>query len=105
MGERHRLGNAIDEGLTAVLERNNVYQQVTVDSNLKCCSCALRYVCGGFCRAWCVEDDPNAPFMDCSTLENRALKLLGSALDVLNIQTESWTSAGLPLPEITQQIY
>ena len=52
MGERHRLGNALDEGLATVLARNNVYRRVTVDSNLKCRTCALRYVCGGFCRAW-----------------------------------------------------
>jgi uncharacterized protein len=100
MSKRHMLGNAIDEGLMAVLERNKAYQQVTVDSNLRCRSCVLRYVCGGFCRAWSVDGDPNASPVDCNALHSRALKLLGGAIDVLNVPLSSWTVAGLPLPEI-----
>lgn len=97
-GERHLLGDALDEGLAAVLERNDAYRRVTVDSNSKCRQCALRYVCGGFCRAWSRDDNPNGPPSDCSALYARAQKQLLSALDVLNIQTESWAAAGLSLP-------
>jgi uncharacterized protein len=99
MGERHRLGNAFGEGLATVLARNNAYRQVTVGSNLKCRTCTLRYVCGGFCRAWSVDDDPNSPPMDCRALHARAHKLLCNALEVLNIPPDRWISAGLPLSE------
>jgi uncharacterized protein len=98
MGVRHLLGNALEEGLTAVLERNDAYRQVTVDSNLKCRECAVRYLCGGFCRAWSSADDPDAPAWECSALHARALTRLLSALDFLNIRMESWKTAGLPLP-------
>jgi uncharacterized protein len=98
MGARHRLRNVLDEGLAAVLERNDAYRRVTVDSNRKCRQCTLRYVCGGFCRAWSSSDDPDTPAPDCSALYARAhTKLLG-ALDVLNVEMERWAAAGLSLP-------
>ena len=100
MGARHVLGNALDEGLEVVLERNDAYRRVTVDSNMKCRECGLRYVCGGYCRAWGSEDDPDAPPSDCSALYARAHTKMLSALDVLNIWTESWEAAGLPLPTL-----
>jgi uncharacterized protein len=98
MGARHRLGNALDEGLAAVLERNDAYRQVTVDSNRKCRACALRYVCGGFCRAWSGDDDPDAPLRDCRALYAAAYARLLSTLDVLNVGVERWEAAGLSLP-------
>lgn len=97
MGARHRLGNALEEGLAEVLERNNSYRRYTVDSNVKCRKCALRYLCGGFCRAWGSKDDPDAPISDCWTLSIKAHTRLLSALNVLNIQEEIWEAAGLPL--------
>jgi len=100
MGARHQLGNAFEDGLVAVLERNDAYRRVTVDSNMKCRECALRYLCGGFCRAWSRDDDPEAPPPDCSALYTRANTKLLSALDVLNVQTESWEAVGLPLPTL-----
>jgi uncharacterized protein len=100
MGKRHQLGNAFAEGLGKVLERNNAYRQVTVDSNLKCHMCALRYVCGGFCRAWSVDDDPDSPAIDCTTLHTRAIRQLNNALEVLITPPDRWISAGLPLPRI-----
>jgi len=100
MGECHRLGNAFEEGLATVLARNNVYRRVTVDSNLKCRTCALRYLCGGFCRAWSRADDPDARPPNCNALYTRAHIRLQSALDVLNTKTESWEAAFTPLPTL-----
>jgi uncharacterized protein len=97
MGERHRLGNALEDGLATVLGRNDVYRQVTVDSNQRCRTCALRYVCGGFCRAWGESDDPDGPPMTCTALHERAQVLLLNALEVLNVSEEHWVAAGLPL--------
>jgi uncharacterized protein len=97
MGERHRLGNALEEGLASVLVQNAIYRQVTVDSNPRCCTCALRYVCGGFCRAWGKSDNPDGPPATCTALYERAQGLLLNALEVLNVSEEHWVAAGLPL--------
>jgi uncharacterized protein len=104
MGECHRLGNALSEGLAAVLERNDAYRYHTVDTNLKCRGCSLRYVCGGFCQAWSRADHPDVSTTDCSTLHTRAHTNLLSALEVLNIRTDGWLEAGLPLPETSPKV-
>ena len=99
MGERHRLGNALDGGLlAAILARNDAYRRVTVDSNRGCRRCPLRYLCGGFCRAWCSGDDPDAATPDCSALHERGRDLLLNALEALDVRA-SWLAAGLPLPD------
>jgi radical SAM protein with 4Fe4S-binding SPASM domain len=97
MGPRHALGNALDEGLAAVLARNDAYRRVTVDSNRRCRACALRYLCGGFCRAWSGADDPDAPLPDCAALRERARGLLLSALETLEASADQWLAAELPL--------
>ncbi len=96
---QHALGNALDDGLAAVLERNDLYRRVTVDSNRQCRACALRYLCGGFCRAWSNRDSPNAPPTDCAALHERARSLLLGASEALGVTMERWLAAGLPLPE------
>lgn len=96
MGRDHYLGNALEDGLPAVLERNNVYRDIIVDSNEKCHMCALRYVCGGFCRAWGIGDDANGPPVDCSALYQRATGLVMDALEALAVSAEDWMAAGLP---------
>ena len=96
MASQHYLGNALQCGLTHVLEKNNAYRQVTVDSNRGCWACALRYLCGGYCRAWSVSDDPNAPLPDCTALRLRTVNILQAALNVLDISTENWQVADLP---------
>jgi uncharacterized protein len=101
VGDRNRLGNALEEGLATVLVRNDAYRRVTVDSNAKCRTCGLRYICGGFCRAWGAQDDPDAPPLDCTALHARALRQLASALEVLNVLADRWTAAGLPLPSLS----
>jgi uncharacterized protein len=96
VGIRHYLGNALDDGLEAVLERNGAYRRVTVDSNRRCRRCALRYLCGGFCRAWGNGEDPDAPPVDCTALYDRARDLLLRALESLEVRAEHWLAAGLP---------
>ena len=98
MSARHALGNALTDGLDAALERNRAYRAVTVDSNVQCAQCTLRYLCGGFCRAWGTNDDPNAPPADCAALARRATELLVAAMQALNVDRERWSAAGLPLP-------
>jgi uncharacterized protein len=99
LGTRHQLGNALRGDLETVLAQNDAYRGVTVDSNAQCGHCALRYLCGGFCRAWGSSDDPDAPPRDCSALYARARTKLQSALDILDIPVEAWTAAGLPPPD------
>jgi uncharacterized protein len=106
MGAGHNLGNVLNDGLAGVLERNNAYRRVTVDSNHKCRQCDLRYLCGGFCRAWGSSADPDSPPTDCAALYAQARGLLLSALDVLDVSVEQWQAAGLPLlvPDFSLEI-
>jgi uncharacterized protein len=97
MGTSHILGNAFD-GLATVLERNSVYRRVTVDSNQQCRQCDLRYLCGGFCRAWSYIPDPDGPPTECVALYAQARGQLLSALHTLGIDIAQWQAAGLPFP-------
>ncbi|MBN1937766.1 MAG: TIGR04083 family peptide-modifying radical SAM enzyme [Anaerolineae bacterium] len=96
MGAEHHLGNAFSDGLAGVLEWNNAYRRVTVDSNRQCQHCAMRYLCGGFCRAWGSSADPDAPPTDCAALYERAQHILTGALEALDVSAERWRAAGLP---------
>jgi uncharacterized protein len=76
----------------------------TINTNRQCRVCALRYLCGGACRAWNrqadqEQQDIDAPPGDCSSLFTHAKSLLVSALEHLNISGEQWKSAGLLLPD------
>jgi uncharacterized protein len=105
MGSAHFLGNALEDGLPAILQKNDRYRRTTVDSNFQCRLCALRYLCGGFCRAWGM-DDPNAAPHDCSALQARAAGILLGALETLSVSTGQWQEARLPLSammEISRQ--
>lgn len=95
----HTLGNALDEGLATVLRRNDTYRKVTVDTNVQCRGCALRYLCGGFCRAWSNGADPNDAPRDCVASHERARRGLANALEVLRVSLDRWRAAGLPLPD------
>jgi uncharacterized protein len=97
MGSQHLLGNALQNGLAGVIKQNDRYRQATVDHNQKCRACALRYLCGGFCRAWSVNGNFDAPPVDCSVYEQRSRNILLGALEVLNCPPDQWRSAGLPL--------
>lgn len=108
MGQAYALGNVRrPEGLRAVIEsdRYRALSGYTVDTNRQCRQCALRYLCGGGCRAWNNLstatpsrnlDDPPA---DCRALFGRARALLNSALETLEVPPKRWLAAGLPLPE------
>lgn len=95
-----------DEGLTDIIE-SETFQDLgnhTVNTNKSCCKCALRYLCGGACRAWNRLDgqsqiDIDAPPSDCTKLHNRARSLLVSAMEHMKITPEQWLAAGLPLPD------
>ena len=82
----------------------------TVNTNQQCKQCALRYLCGGACRAWnrqadTIQNNLDAPPIDCSPLHARARSLLFSALDYLALPPERWFAAGLPLPDSPAEIY
>ena len=72
----------------------------TVNSNRGCHACALRYLCGGACRAWSRQADADqtnldsAP-VDCEHLRRRAVSLLTSSLGHLGITSEDWHKAGM----------
>jgi len=97
IGSKHYLGNALEDGLADVLRHNDRYRQATVDSNTQCHACALRYLCGGFCRAWSRDGNPDAAPLDCTALQMRGQELLLGALNTLNTSSEHWQMAGLPL--------
>jgi uncharacterized protein len=94
---QYYLGNALSERLSHILRKNDVFRNITVDSNSKCQTCGLRYLCGGYCRAWGDMEDPGASFADCSVLYQHAEQILCTALQVLKIDIKSWQEAGLPL--------
>jgi uncharacterized protein len=73
----------------------------TVDTNPRCRRCAVRYLCGGACRAWnrSSTDHIDAEPTDCSALHERARSLLAAALDVWQIPVVRWREAGFPWPE------
>ena len=58
----------------------------SVDTNLKCRVCEVRYLCGGACKAWggeVSESDLDAQPPDCSRLRENAERLLRAAEDYL----------------------
>jgi uncharacterized protein len=95
----HGLGNVLADGLDAVLERNTLYRSMGVDADSRCCTCALRYLCGGLCRAWGEPDARDTTAADCTLLHRRACSLLLEALATLAVTPARWLAAGLPFPE------
>jgi uncharacterized protein len=73
----------------------------TLNSSHACRECALRYLCGGACRAWSrqpaeTQTDLGAAPLDCAHLRRRTASLLESARTRLDIPVERWLAAGLP---------
>jgi uncharacterized protein len=100
MGKEHWLGNALlQDGLAGVLKKNDNYRKATVDSNEKCRICGLRYLCGGFCRAWSVNCNPDSAPRDCTAIRARAAGILLGALETLGVTEERWQAGGLQLSE------
>jgi len=53
-GPDKRLGNVLSDGLAAVLD-SAAFRELSrhdVDTNEKCRTCEVRYLCGGMCKAW-----------------------------------------------------
>ncbi len=106
-GAAWKLGNILDEGGLDGVMANEAFArlgQATVDSNRACRECALRYLCGGACRAWnrlpaAAQTDLDAPPLDCARLHERARGMLLSALEFLEVPPERWLAAGLPIPD------
>ncbi|WP_162787660.1 TIGR04083 family peptide-modifying radical SAM enzyme [Anaerolinea thermolimosa] len=99
------LGNVLEEGgLEQIVcgDRFRQLRRATVDTRERCKGCAYRYLCGGACRAWGrvqeeAQVDLNQAPGDCSHLKERARGMVISALKYLEIPTERWEQAGLPL--------
>ena len=74
----HRLGSLGGESLREILERGTLYEycQHDVDSNEKCRTCEVRYLCGGICKAW-VKDRKNIDSgdFDCTSRKSYFLAL------------------------------
>lgn len=104
-GAPWRLGNVIQNGGLAGVMASAAFQDLhhhTVNSNRQCRLCALRFLCGGVCRAWNCQSlsaqiDLDAPPADCSRSFARAHSLLTSGMDYLGITPAQWQAAGLPL--------
>jgi uncharacterized protein len=84
------LGNVLNDALNSVLQLES-FKNLSlhnVDTNIKCCKCELRYLCGGACRAWGKEAtqyqlDTSPP--ECEGLKKRANNLLIASLKYLEI--------------------
>jgi uncharacterized protein len=103
-GEQWYMGSIIKDGLEAVVNsrRFTELREHTVNTNLICKQCALRYLCGGVCRAWdrlpaSLQTDLDAPPMNCSNQKNRARLIFLNALERLNVTEEMWSAVGFPL--------
>lgn len=85
------LGNAFDAGLEDIIGTAKFKELAacTVDTVKKCRDCEYRYLCGGACRAWGNQNNPdiNAPPVDCSHLQKRAEDMLRAASNYLGIRT------------------
>jgi len=105
-GPRWKLGQVDKPQGLSELTRSSAFRDLrlhNVNTNLRCRSCSLRYLCGGACRAWnrhplSRQMDLDAPPLDCSALHLRARSLLISALDRLQVSVRDWTEAGLSIP-------
>ena len=71
------LGNVVETGLLSVLLSGSFRDlaRYNVDTNPKCRTCDMRYLCGGACRAWggdMCQGSLNAPPIECAGLLLRA---------------------------------
>ncbi len=84
----NKLGNVIEHSLAAVMESETFrsLREQTVDRNVRCRRCDLRYICGGACRAWTDCDLSGAATKgDCTQLKQRASDLLAAARRFLHL--------------------
>ena len=97
------LGSLEDEGGLEEILSSPGFQDLkhhTVNSNSGCRTCALRYLCGGACRAWnqqvgAGQTNLDASPLNCEHLCMRARSLLTSTLAHLGITAADWQKTGL----------
>jgi uncharacterized protein len=85
------IGNVSQAGLLEVIhsERFQALSRHTVNTNTKCNSCEVKYLCGGACRAWGKEKTQNnldAPPPECEGLKRRAQGVYQAAKEYLEIR-------------------
>ncbi|MBR2996162.1 MAG: radical SAM protein [Lachnospiraceae bacterium] len=77
--EEHLLGDLSKESLQSVLDRGELLTIINtgVDTNRKCRSCAVRYLCGGMCKIWSNnKHDINSGDFDCTAKKQGLLAQL-----------------------------
>ena len=109
-GTKWKIGTITGAGGLARLIDSGGFQALathTVDTNRRCRECAVRYLCGGACRAWSgarEQLDLDASPEDCTHLYDRARSLLTGALEHLNLDADHWRAVGLPLPDAPPRV-
>lgn len=88
-GPHTHVGNVEERGLFGVLSSDAFTRlaKATVDTVERCRDCEYRYLCGGACRAFGNQgmEDINAPPLECSHLQKRAMDLIDEARRYLEI--------------------
>ena len=75
----HQLGDLATESLADVLNRGELLSLMNtgVDSNEKCRTCVVRYLCGGQCKIWVTnKDDVNGGDFDCEDTKQSLIESL-----------------------------
>ena len=94
-GEGLCLGSLAADGLNGIIssERFLDLSGYTVNTNEQCKECALRYICGGACRAWNWKSGLSAGLdagpVNCEMLRMKAESLLKAAREYLKIEGEN----------------
>lgn len=71
------LGNLASEDLNDILSRGELYEYCRhdVDTNDKCHTCEVRYLCGGVCKAWVKnKENIDSGYFDCTARKAYYLK-------------------------------
>ncbi len=77
--EDKALGDLRHERLRDILKKGELYEYCkhTVDTNEKCKTCEVRYICGGICKAYYTnKDDVDSGDFDCSARKAYLIKLV-----------------------------
>ena len=72
-----KLGDLSKETLSELLDRGELFKYCLhdVDTNEKCRTCEVRYLCGGICKAWVNDrEDVDSGDFDCSSRKEYFLK-------------------------------
>jgi uncharacterized protein len=77
--ENYFVGNIYQSRLSEIIQQEKFMKlrNITVNTDLKCSSCEMRFLCGGICKIWKAQD--------CNDLFERAKYLFNDALEICNI--------------------